>query len=564
MQMAGKRLRLGEVLVEMGMLDEGQVEHALAIQLETGQRLGRVLVQEALVSPVDLAKALARRLGIEFIELMDIEISSEVMAMIPLDMCNRYGVVAVQAEGNTILVAMSDPTNIFALHDIRLVSGHEVRVVVASPEHIEYVLSRIVNLDEFVQTAVDAADDWEEDRVPLTDIKDDDVDAPAVKLINQIITQAVTLKASDLHFEPTAHEMEVRYRRDGVLEMITIVPNKLRAGVTSRIKIMASMDISEKRIPQDGRVPLLVGERPIDLRVAVLPTVYGEQVVMRILDKGNVLLGMDQMGFLPDQLAKLRSIYTQPYGCLLVTGPTGSGKSTTLYSALAEISTVEKKVITVEDPVEYRIKGINQVQVHNKAGLTFGGALRSILRCDPDIVMIGEMRDKETASIGIEAALTGHMVMSTLHTNTAPGAITRLIEIGIEPFLVSSSVLGVMTQRLARRLCKCKEEFVPTRDYLHDCGFPADVVEASQIPVLHRPGHCHRCSGKGYAGRMGLHEVMVLSEGIATLTLQRASSEEIARQAEREGMCTLYNDGLRKVLRGDTTVEELQRIIQHK
>jgi type IV pilus assembly protein PilB len=480
-------------------------------------------------------------------------------------MCTRYEVIPVAAEGNTLLVAMSDPTNLFALDDIRLSTGKDIRAVVASPEQIEIMLSRLVNLDEWVDAAVDAADDWEDERVELTDIKsDDEIDAPAIKLINQIITQAVTLAASDVHFEPTAEQMEVRFRKDGVLDLVATVPNKLRAGVTSRLKIMANMDISEKRIPQDGRVPLRVGEKPIDLRVAVLPTVYGEQVVIRILDKGNVSLGMGNVGFLPDQLQKLRNMYTQPYGCLLVTGPTGSGKSTTLYSALAEVSTVEKKVITVEDPVEYRIKGINQVQVHAKAGMTFAAALRSILRCDPDIVMIGEMRDHETAAIGIEAALTGHMVMSTLHTNTAPGAVTRLIEMGIEPFLVTSSLLGVMTQRLARRLCKCKEEFVPTREYLHDSGFPADVVEASQIPVMYRPGRCTRCSGKGYAGRMGLHEVMVMSEGIAQLALERASAEEIARQAEREGMCTLYNDGLRKVLRGDTTVDELNRIIQRK
>ncbi|MCB0879122.1 MAG: type II/IV secretion system protein, partial [Thermoleophilia bacterium] len=330
-------------------------------------------------------------------------------------------------------------------------------------------------------------------------------------------------------------------------------------------KIMASLDISERRKPQDGRVGLLVGEKPIDLRVASLPTVYGEKSVLRVLDKSNVMLDMSDLGFLPKQLEKLRYCYQQPYGCLLVTGPTGSGKSTTLYGALNEVNDVEKNIITVEDPVEYRLKGINQVQVNAKAGLTFAAALKSILRCDPDIVMIGEMRDHETASIGIEAALTGHLVLSTLHTNTAPGAITRLTEMGIEPYLVSSSVLGVLAQRLARRLCKCKEEYTPTREYLVEMKFPDwALAEFDEQPFnLWRTKGCDTCMGKGYKGRMGLHEVMLMSEEIAKLAIAHASAEEIEKVAIEQGMITLWNDGVRKIMMGQTTMEELQRVVQH-
>ena len=562
-QLQNKRLRIGEVLIEMGLIDQGQLDHSLQQQRESGVRLGKVLIAEGHVTSIDIAKALARRLNIDYVDLAELSIEQDVLSILPLQTCTRYELVAIGEKDNTLLVAMSDPTNVFALDDIRLLTGKEVRVVVAAPESIELVISRRYNLDDQVADAVVLADDWEEDRIALEDIKDSDAEAPAIRLVNQIVTQAVVTGASDLHFEPQSDDMVVRFRRDGVLHHVTTVPNKLRPGVTSRLKIMASMDISERRRPQDGRIALMVGDRPIDLRVAALPTVYGEKIVMRILDRSNVMLTMDQLGFLPEQLKKLRYVYTQPYGCLLVTGPTGSGKSTTLYGALNEVNDVKQNIITVEDPVEYRLAGINQVQVNVKAGMTFAAALRSILRCDPDIVMIGEMRDQETASIGIEAALTGHLVLSTLHTNTAPGAVTRLTEMGIEPFLVSSSVLGVLAQRLARRLCKCKKPFEPTRDYMIENGFPVEIAESSMPEVLYEPGACHRCEGTGYKGRMGLHEVMLMSEEIGELTMKHASAEEIARVAEQQGMLNLFNDGIQKVLRGDTNIDELKRIIQH-
>ncbi len=561
-QLMAKRLRLGEVLIEMGLISEVQLERALEMQKAKGDRLGKVLISEGFVSSVDIAKALARRLDIDFVSLGDLSIDQATLEVLPYDVCKRNDLVPIEVTPLGMVVAMADPTNVMALDELKLISGKEIRIVAAAPEAIDMTLSGLVSLDQTVAEIAQSADDWIDDHVPLEDIRDANSDAPAIQLVNQIITKAVLDGASDLHFEPQADDMVVRFRKDGVLTHVTTVPHKLQAGVTSRIKIMSSLDISERRRPQDGRVPILVGDRPIDLRVAILPTVYGEKSVMRVLDKSNVMLTMEQMGFLPEQLDKLRHCYTQPYGCLLVTGPTGSGKSTTLYGALNEVNTIERNIITVEDPVEYRLRGINQVQVNVKAGMTFAAALRSILRCDPDIVMIGEMRDQETANIGIEAALTGHLVLSTLHTNTAPGAIPRLIEMGIEPYLVSSSILGVLAQRLARRLCTCKEAWVPDRDYLSRMGFPSEVVEGESIQ-LHRAVGCARCNGSGYKGRLAIHEVMLMSEEIAHAAGEHASAEDLARIALSQGMMDLTADGVRKILLGHTTMEELQRIVQH-
>lgn len=562
MQLMAKRLRLGEVLIEMGLISELQLERALEIQKAKGERLGKVLINEGFVNAVDIAKALARRLDIDFVALGDLSVEQGVLEALPYDVCKRNDLVPIEVTPFGMVVAMADPTNVVALDELRLISGKEIRVVAAAPEAIDRTLSGLVSLEDAVAEIAESADDWIDDHVPLEDIMDTNSDAPAIQLVNQIITKAVLDGASDLHFEPQADDMVVRFRKDGVLSQVTTVPSKLQAGVTSRIKIMSSLDISERRRPQDGRVPILVGDRPIDLRVAILPTVYGEKSVMRVLDKSNVMLTMEQMGFLPEQLDKLRHCYTQPYGCLLVTGPTGSGKSTTLYGALNEVNTIERNIITVEDPVEYRLRGINQVQVNVRAGMTFAAALRSILRCDPDIVMIGEMRDQETAMIGIEAALTGHLVLSTLHTNTAPGAIPRLIEMGIEPYLVSSSILGVLAQRLARRLCTCKEAWTPDRDYLARMGFPADVVEGDPVQ-LYRPVGCTRCNGSGYKGRLAVHEVMLMSEEIAHAAGEHASAEDLARIALAQGMMDLTADGTQKILLGHTTMEELQRIVQH-
>jgi type IV pilus assembly protein PilB len=567
MQLIAKKLRIGEVLVDMGLIDQGQLDHALRIQQNTGQRLGKVLIAERLVSSADIAKALARRLSIEYVDIAAAALSDETLALIPPELCTRYDVVPIGEQGAGLLVAMADPTNVFALDDIRLITGRDVRVVVASPDAVDIILSRIVSLDDANSGQASIVDEWAEGHVQLESITSGDTSGdPAITLVNQIITQGVLNGVSDMHFEPRAEDMIIRFRKDGVLQHVTTVPSKFRYSIASRLKIMANLDISERRQPQDGRVDLRVENTPVDLRVASLPTVFGESIVLRVVDKSNVtLLDMSALDFLPEQLDKLRHCITQPYGCLLVAGPEGSGTTTTLYGAISEINGVERKIITVEDPVEHRLDGITQVQVHPRTGLSFAAALRSVLHCDPDVVMIGEMRDHETAAIGIEAALTGHLVLSALPTNTASAAFTRLAELGIEPHLVSGSVLGVLAQRLARRLCACAEEYNPTREQVFEAGFPRWALDQydDEPFTLRRPVGCERCAGRGYQGRVGVHEVMLMSKEIAQLALAHAGAEDIAVVARQQGMIDLWDDGIRKVLLGHTTIEELQRIIQH-
>ncbi|MGW8180793.1 MAG: GspE/PulE family protein, partial [bacterium] len=393
-----------------------------------------------------------------------------------------------------------------------------------------------------------------------SDIRDVAAEAPIIKLVNGVISQGVDDRASDLHFEPQEKELVVRFRVDGVLHEIMSVPKRMQAGVISRLKVMADIDIAERRIPQDGRIGLTVGGKPIDIRVASMPTVYGEKIVLRLLDKSSVMLGLADLGFADRALARFESSYRKPYGAILVTGPTGSGKSTTLYATLNVLNSKEKNIITVEDPVEYRLAGINQTQINTKAGLTFASGLRAILRSDPDIVMVGEVRDRETAQIAIEAALTGHMVLSTLHTNDAPGALTRLTEMGVEPFLTASAIECVLAQRLARRLCsECKEAYEPTDEALKQNGFPEEVL--GEGIKLYKPKGCPRCNNSGYKGRLGLYEVMLVSEAIERLTVERKSADEISRVAQAEGMATLREDGIDKVLKGLTSVEEIGRVI---
>jgi type IV pilus assembly protein PilB len=378
--------------------------------------------------------------------------------------------------------------------------------------------------------------------------------------VNGVISQGVDERASDIHFEPQEKELVIRYRVDGVLHEVMSVPKRMQAGVLSRLKVMADIDIAERRIPQDGRIGLSVGGKPIDIRVASMPTVYGEKIVLRLLDKSSVLLDLADLGFSQVALERFETSFKKPYGAILVTGPTGSGKSTTLYATLNVLNSKEKNIITVEDPVEYRLSGINQTQINPKAGLTFASGLRAILRSDPDIVMVGEIRDKETAQIAIESALTGHMVLSTLHTNDAPGALTRLTEMGIEPFLTASAIECVLAQRLARKLCpECKEEYKPTDEALRQNDFPEEVI--GQNISLFRPKGCHRCNNTGYKGRMGIYEVMLVSEAIERLTVERKSADEISRVAQAEGMVTLRADGIQKVIEGRTSVEEIGRVI---
>ena len=455
---------------------------------------------------------------------------------------------------------MADPANVFAIDDIRSMTGREVKPVVATKADLLAAIDRYHradgDLDELTMS-LDARADDEQDLSGMREVVDD---APIVRFVNLLITQAIQDRASDIHIEPGERELRVRFRIDGVLHEVMHSPKTIQAGVISRLKIMSDIDIAERRIPQDGRLSVQQNGKKIDLRVATLPTVWGEKVVMRILDNSTAMLKLSDLGFADGNYVRWEQSFTKPYGMLLVTGPTGSGKSTTLYSTLNIVNKPEVNVITVEDPVEYRLAGINQVQANAKAGLTFAAALRSILRSDPDIILLGEIRDHETAQIAIEAALTGHLVLSTLHTNDAPSAINRLIEMGIEPFLVGSALDCVLAQRLARRLCpKCKEAYQPSRDSLVANRFP--WPEEVEVPTLYRAVGCGACSKTGYKGRLALHEVMTVSEDIERLAVDRASADAIGRIAQDQGMTTLRNDGLEKVLLGNTSIEEILRVV---
>ncbi len=553
------KLRLGDILREMGLVTDEQVESALGRQKETRKRLGQLLLDDGIVTQLDLTKALAQKFGVSFLDLTSTRFDGAATAYIDEKLARRYGAVPVRFldDNNTLLVAMVDPQNLPAQEDLAIITGFPIQPAIASEEDVFGAIAKIYR----EKAEVGETSDGEYEDESVADIRDATEEAPIVKLVNSVIAQSVDDSASDIHFEPQAKELMVRFRVDGVLHEIMSIPRRMQSGVISRIKVMADLDIAERRVPQDGRIGLMVGGRPIDMRVATLPTVYGEKIVMRLLDKSNVMLDLEELGFAPKALKRFQKSFTKPYGAILVTGPTGSGKSTTLYAALNILNNPEKNIITVEDPVEYRLTGINQVQVNTRAGMTFAAALRSILRCDPDIVMIGEIRDRETALIAIESALTGHLVLSTLHTNDAPGALSRLTEMGIEPFLTSSAVDAVLAQRLARRLCShCKEPYTATREMLRKNDFPPEVCDRDDV-VLHRAKGCSRCNNTGYKGRLGLYEVMIVSEAIRRLTVERKSADEIGRVAAAEGMKSLREDGIDKVLLGMTSVEEIARVI---
>ncbi len=551
---------IGEILVARGVIDREQLQEALREQKESSKRLGEILVEKGFLTSEQLNEALAERLGVENIDLEEEEVDSLAATLIPEKLARRYGAIPVRfLDDNTLLVAMVDPTNVFAIDDLRMMTGYDIKPAIAAAEDVFDEISRVHRLGDAVdEEAMEEAGEEEEESV--TDIRNVASEAPIIKLVNGIISQGVDDRASDLHFEPQEKELVVRFRVDGVLHEIMSIPKRMQAGVISRLKVMADIDIAERRIPQDGRIGLTVGGKPIDIRVASMPTVYGEKIVLRLLDKSSVLLNLTDLGFSEKALARFEKSYRKPYGAILVTGPTGSGKSTTLYATLNVLNTKEKNIITVEDPVEYRLAGINQTQINPKAGLTFASGLRAILRSDPDIVMVGEIRDKETAQIAIESALTGHLVLSTLHTNDAPGALTRLTEMGVEPFLTASAIECVLAQRLARRLCpECKEPFQPTDEALRQNGFPEEVIGTGL--TLYRPRGCPRCNNTGYKGRLGIYEVMLVSEAIERLTVERKSADEISRVAQAEGMVTLREDGIDKVIQGLTSVEEIGRVI---
>jgi len=556
------KLRLGDILKDMGLVTEEQIAAALSRQKETHKRLGQLLIDDGVLTELDLAKALAAKFGVSFLDLSDTQLEPAAAGYIDEKLARRYGAAPIRFLNNsTLLVAMVDPQNLLALQDLEIITGFAIQPAIASEEDIYGAIATIYrDRPDVDESAVEDAA-FEEAAGELGDIREATDEAPIIKLVNSVIAQSVDDSASDIHFEPQAKELMIRFRIDGVLHEIMSIPRRMQAGVTSRLKIMAELDIAERRVPQDGRIGLMVGGKPIDMRVATLPTVYGEKVVMRLLDKSNVMLDLEDLGFSEKALKRFHKSLAKPYGAILVTGPTGSGKSTTLYAALNILNSPEKNVITVEDPVEYRLTGINQVQVNVRAGMTFSAALRSILRCDPDIVMVGEIRDRETAQIAIESALTGHLVLSTLHTNDAPGALSRLTEMGIEPFLTSSAVDCVLAQRLARRLCtQCREPYTATKEMLRKSDFPPEVCERDDV-VLYRAKGCSRCNTTGYKGRLGLYEAMIVSEAIRRLTVERKSADEISRVAAAEGMKSLREDGIDKVLLGMTSVEEIARVI---
>ncbi len=554
------KLRLGDILKEMGLATEEQIVAALARQKETRQRIGQILIDSGAVSELDLTRALAAKFGVRFLDLSETPLDPAAGGTIGEKLARRYGAAPIRyVDDNTLLVAMVDPQNLLALQDLEIITGYSIQAAIASEEDVYGAIATIYR--DRPEVGLEDKEAGLDDGLDLADIREATDEAPIVRLVNSVIAQAVDDNASDIHFEPQVKDLAVRFRVDGVLLQVMSIPRRMLSGVISRLKIMADLDIAERRVPQDGRIGLMVGGKAIDMRVATLPTVYGEKVVMRLLDKSNVLLDLEDLGFSERALKRFRTSFGKPYGAILVTGPTGSGKSTTLYAALNILNSTEKNIITVEDPVEYRLGGINQVQVNTRTGMTFAAALRSILRCDPDIVMIGEIRDRETAQIAVESALTGHLVLSTLHTNDAPGALSRLTEMGIEPFLTASAVDCVLAQRLARRLCSiCKEPYTATREMLRKNDFPAELWERDDV-VLHRAKGCSRCKNTGYKGRLGLYEVMFVSDAVRRLTVERKSADEISRVARAEGMKCLRDDGIDKVLLGLTSFEEIARVI---
>ncbi len=545
-----------------GLLTEAQLDAALNEQARVGKQLGRILIESGTISETDLVRTLAKQVGLEYFDLADASIDASAVSLVSESIARRYQAIAVGWEDGKLVVAMADPSNVFALDDIRAITGHDVKTVVTSPTELAATIDRYFRIDAEVDTVAQAAADEYSESEDLSSVSEVLEDAPIVKFVNLLITQAVNDRASDIHVEPTENDLRIRFRIDGVLHEVMRSPRSIQAGVISRLKVMAEINIAERRIPQDGRISLKVAGRSVDLRVATLPIVHGEKVVMRILDKGQALLRLEDLGFLPETLERFSTAYHKPYGTILVTGPTGSGKSTTLYATLNILNESHRNIITVEDPVEYRLAGINQVQVHPRAGLTFASALRSILRADPDVILVGEIRDRETAVIAIEAALTGHLVLSTLHTNSAASTPMRLVEMGVEPFLVTSAIDCVVAQRLARRLCDhCKEAYQPTEAELVEAGWSPEELSGPDWPVLQRAVGCSSCGKTGYRGRFAIHEVLLLSEELERMIIERRSTDDLVKVAVMEGMISLKKDGLRKVGLGLTSLEEIFRVV---
>ncbi|HET6507705.1 MAG TPA: ATPase, T2SS/T4P/T4SS family [Baekduia sp.] len=557
----GRSTRLiGQVVVELGFAKEADVERAVMHARESGRLTGRVLIEDGVLTPQQLARVLAERFGIERVDLAIFKIDTDLARLVDPSFVRRYDAIPVGQDGDgQLLLAMADPANMLAIDDVTMITGMAVRPVVAAYDDIHRLSVKLGNdLPDLSDEGGDAGDGEMDLTAPANEVTDLGADdqAPIIKLVNSVLKRAIRRGASDIHFDPSSEDMHVVYRVDGMLDQAVQIPRRMSVGVVSRLKVMASLDIAERRTPQDGRVSLLIDGHEIDLRIVTLPTVYGEAVVARILDSSSAPVGLEQIGMLEDDRLDVEEAMARPYGGVLVTGPTGSGKSTTLYSCLDHVNNGTRTIVTVEDPVEYRMDGVKQMAINAKAKMTFAGGLKAIMRADPDIIMVGEIRDGETAHIAVEAALTGHLVLSTLHTRDAPNAVSRLLDMGVEPFLLSSAIDCVVAQRLARKLCDdCKKPVTVAASVMRDHGFDVE----GDVEIFN-PGGCDRCNQTGYRGRVGIFEVLVLDEELRSLILRRSSADEIAAVAVRKGMKRLREDGQRKVLLGLTSPEEVLRV----
>jgi len=556
--------RLGELLLRENLISTKDLEDAQRDASQTGGRLGYSLTKLGYIAESELTNFLSKQYGVPSINLSDFEIDEDVIGIVPKDVAQRHRCIPINRAGASLIVAMSDPSNIYAIDDLKFITGYNIEVVVASEAAIEEAFIRHYEkvsyeevMEGFDEEEIDFSDDGEE--FNIVDLEKASGEAPVVRLVNMILINAIKKGASDIHVEPYEKKMRVRYRIDGVLYEEMNPPLRLKSALVSRLKIMSSLDIAERRLPQDGRIKLKLGKgREMDYRVSVLPTMFGEKVVLRLLDKSALQLDMTKLGFDDTPLEQFKYSIYQPYGMVLVTGPTGSGKTTTLYSALSELNQTTSNISTAEDPIEYNLHGINQVQMHDDIGLNFATALRSFLRQDPDIIMVGEIRDFETAEIAVKAALTGHLVLSTLHTNDAPSTVNRLLNMGVEPFLVTASVNLILAQRLARKICPdCREDQPTNPQMLIDIGMAPE--EAASVTLQAGRG-CRNCNNTGYRGRVALYEVMPLTEELKEMVLQGASTAELKAEAIRLGMQTLRRAGLRKIVEGVSTPEEIVRV----
>ncbi|MCE5200231.1 MAG: type II secretion system ATPase GspE [Armatimonadota bacterium] len=570
-----KTEQIGDIFIRLGIISHDQLNQAVEKQklLKRQEALGDVLVSMGLISEKDRVRGLGEQWGVPFVDVADMEIDSSILKLVSQGVARKLKVLPVAKKNGRLTLAMKNPLDIFAIDEIRMMTGIDVEPAIAPEEDIIRAIGRLyqsganaseqVNnvIKEFETADIDftASEVGDDEDISIEQLRELSEEAPVIKLANLIISRGINDGASDIHIEPSKNIVRVRLRIDGILHEVMQVPKKVQASLISRIKIMAEMDIATKRTPQDGRIGAMIDGRQFDFRVSTLPSVFGEKIVLRVLDRSSISIGLHKLGLLPETLERFESLISRTYGIILVTGPTGSGKSTTLYSVLSKLNSGEKNILTIEDPVEYEVEGLTQVQINARAGLSFASGLRTMLRQDPDIAMVGEIRDAETATIATEAALTGHLVLSTLHTNDAPGALTRLVDMGIEPFLIASSTIGVLAQRLVRVVCpKCKEQYQPPRDAVKRLGIELD--NDTRV-TFYRGRGCDHCRGNGYRGRIGVYELMIINDRIRDLVLQKSSSHLIREAAIETGMKTLKEDAISKILLGQTTLEECLRVI---